>query len=256
MSTQRAAFNFSRCSLKWSIYSRQGAGDAGESNADTPETDMIVAKGFPTPSDRLKSAAPAFGLALLLTALVWLAAFQVLPPLDGMDALLNRVVFALKCVCAVLLFTFFMGVEAVSHERLTSAAFDPLAGQESQRLKVNVRYLQNTLEQAVLFVPGVFALAVYCDSGSSMRTVVASSLVWSLARLAFWIGYHLGPRHRVAGLVGVMQSMLVLLYVTSRFGYEVAGAIGAAAPIVLFVFAEIVLVRLTRRQASRAQVLV
>lgn len=213
---------------------------------------MIVAEVLPSPSGRLKAAAPAFGSALLLTALVWLAVFQVMPPLDGMEGLLNRLVFALKCVCTVLLFTLFMGVEAVSHERLASAAFDPLVGAESQRLKVNIRYLQNTLEQAVLFVMGLFMLAVYCDSGSSMRAVVASSLIWTLARLAFWIGYHLGPQHRVAGLVGVMQSMVVLLYVTSRFGYEIAGALGAALPIIFFVCAEILLITMTRRQASRA----
>ena len=189
--------------------------------------------------------------ALLLAGLIWLAAFQVLPPLDGMATPLDRLVFALKCICTVLLFTMLMGVEAVSHDRLASAAFDPLAGQESHRLKVYIRYLQNTLEQVVLFVPGVFALAVYCDSGSSMRAVVASSLVWALARLAFWIGYHLGPQHRVAGLVGAMQSMFVLLYVTARFGFEIAGAIGAAVPIILFVVAEIVLVWKARRQASR-----
>jgi hypothetical protein len=251
----RPRIDFSPCFL-WGSDCSQRGGDAGTPNINERETDMTNEDALPSPSSRLKTAAPAFGLALLLTGLIWLAAFQVLPPLDGMEAVLDRLVFALKCVCAVCVFTLLTAVEAVSHERLTSAAFDPLAGQESRRLKVNLRYLQNTLEQVVLFVPGVFTLAVYCDSGSSMRSVVAASFVWALARVAFWIGYHLGPQHRVSGLVGVMQSMLVLLYVTARFGFEVAGAIGAAAPIILFVCAEIVLVRETRRLPSQAQPLV
>jgi hypothetical protein len=42
--------------------------------------------------------------------------------------------------------------------------------------------------------------------------------------------------------------MIVLLYVSARFVYEVAGAIGAVVPIALFVIAEVTLVKLIGRQ--------
>lgn len=165
---------------------------------------------------------------------------------------LERLVFGLKCCGVAVLLTFLTGVEAVAHERLATDAFDPLAGSVTRRLKINARYLQNTLEQLAIFVPGLLVLAVYCDSGSSMRAVVATTLVWILARFAFWIGYHIDPRHRIAGLIGVVQSMLVLLYDASHFGYDLAGWPGAVTPLLLFAVIESVLIYVLKNASRRA----
>jgi hypothetical protein len=43
--------------------------------------------------------------------------------------------------------------------------------------------------------------------------------------------------------------MLVLLYISARIGYDIAGVIGALAPLVLFGCAEIILVVTTRPRA-------
>lgn len=197
---------------------------------------------------RVSVAAFQMAIAVIAAGLIWWACFQLLPPITGMDLTLDRMLFALKCAAIALLLTFLTGIEAVAHERLTSPAFDPLAGKESRRLLINLRYLQNTLEQVILFVPGLLLLAAYAEGGADMRAVVAASLVWTLARIAFWVGYHIGPQQRVAGLVGSAQSMIVLLYVCARFGYELAGAFGAAVPLTLFGLAEAVLVMTVRRR--------
>jgi len=109
----------------------------------------------------LYEIAIAFPAAIAL----WLATYYSLPPLSGMDDALARVIFALKCSCVAILFCFLTGIEAVAHERLRSPAIDPLAGYETRRMAVNLRYLQNTLEQLMLFVPGLLGLAVYCSDG-------------------------------------------------------------------------------------------
>ncbi len=165
-----------------------------------------------------------------------------------MDNTPARLVFALKCSCVAVLFCFVTGIEAVAHERLRSAAIDPLSGYETRRMRVNLRYLQNTLEQLVLFAPGVLGLAVYCSDGRSMRGVVGTTVVWIVARVAFWIGYHRSSAQRSFGAPGMMLSILVLLYVCARFGYETAGLLGAIAPLVIFGGAEVVLVWATRPQ--------
>ncbi|MGI9024163.1 MAG: hypothetical protein ACR2GP_00990 [Burkholderiaceae bacterium] len=64
--------------------------------------------------------------------------------------------------------------------------------------------------------------------------------------MTFWIGYHRGAQYRGAGLVGMVQSMLVLLYVCARFGYDTAGIAGAAALLVLFGVMEACLVYMSR----------
>ncbi|MGA8398987.1 MAG: MAPEG family protein [Stellaceae bacterium] len=179
--------------------------------------------------------------ALVVGGALWLATFYLLPPLSGMNDVLPRLVFAEKCSCIAVLFCLVMGVEAVAHERLSSPAFDPLVGYETRRLRVNLRYLQNTLEQLAVFLPGLFGLAIYCDSGTAMRAVPATTVVWVVARIAFWVGYHHSAGDRGIGGPGMMLGMLVLLYDCARFGFEIAGVAGIATIIVLFIAGEALL---------------
>jgi uncharacterized MAPEG superfamily protein len=153
------------------------------------------------------------GIALPLAALVWLAIDLLTPPLKGMEDLAVRMLFTTKCFCTAVLFCLVGGVEAVAHERLSSPAFDPLSGFKTHRLEVNQRYLQNTLEQTVIFGAALFGLAIYSPTGSEMRAVTATTIVWILARFAFWIGYHKSAAMRGIGAPGVALVLAVLLYV-------------------------------------------
>jgi len=168
------------------------------------------------------------------------------PVLDGMDQPVARLVFALKCSALAVLFTLVPGVEAVAHERLVSPAFDPLAGHETKRMRVNQRFLQNTLEQTVVFLVGLLGLAAYMEDGNQMRAVLATAVVWTLARLAFWGGYHLGSTWRVLGAPSMLLGQLVLGYVGLRVGYDAAGERGAWAVLVAFLLFEALLFWVTR----------
>jgi len=192
-----------------------------------------------------RSGLVSIAVSLAVGVVLWLAIYRLLPPLTGMEDLLARLVLALKCGCVAVLFSLVLGVEAVAHERLNSPAFDPLVGYETRRLRVNLRYLQNTLEQIVVFLPSLLGLAVYSADGSAMRAVPATAVVWIVARLAFWVGYHISAAQRGIGAPGMALSMLILLYVCARFGFEIAGISGAAAIVVLFLAAEAVLFRMT-----------
>jgi uncharacterized MAPEG superfamily protein len=185
--------------------------------------------------------------------LLWLGVAYLAPPLPGMDSLGGRMLFALKCCCIAALFCLVTGVEAVAHERLSSPAFDPLAGFETRRLRVNQRYLQNTLEQIVVFIVALFGLAAYCPGGAAMRAVLATAVVWVLARFAFWLGYQQSAAMRGLGAPGMALSMIVLLYVAARIGYEVGGGVGAAVPVVAFLVIEAFLFRATRPSSSADQ---
>ncbi len=173
-------------------------------------------------------------VAFPVTAALWLGCYHLLPSLAGMDDPLARLRFALNCCCVATLLCFVTGIEAVAHERLQSSAIDPLAGFETRRLKINLRYLQHTLEQLMVFVPGLLGLAFYCSNGAAMRAVVATTATWIVGRAGFWIGYHYDSQYRAVGAPGMAQSMIVLLYVCARFGHDVAGSAGAIAPLVVF----------------------
>lgn len=189
---------------------------------------------------RAERAQGMLGIAasLLLSAALWYAIRFQVPLIEGMDEPVARLGFALKCAAVAVLFTLVLGIEAVAHERLVSPAFDPLAGHETRRMRVNQRFVQNTLEQTVVFVVGLLGLAVYLDDGSQMRAVLATAVVWVLGRWAFWAGYHLSATWRAVGAPSMLLGQLVLGYVGLRVGSDIAGTIGAAAVLVAFLLFE------------------
>lgn len=184
--------------------------------------------------------------ATVPAALLWYAIRFLVPPLEGVDGFEARMTFALKCAVVAVLFTLVLGVEAVAHERLQSPAFDPLGGKETRRLRVNQRYLQNTLEQAAVFLVGLFGLAAYMEDGRQMRAVLATAVVWTLARFAFWLGYHRSAAMRGLGAPGMLVSMLVLLYVAMRVGRDIAGPFGEWTMLAAFLLFEALLFWKTR----------
>lgn len=188
----------------------------------------------------------AIAVSSVVALLVWLVVRYFGPVIAGMEGLGARMLFALKCCAVATLFCLVTGVEAVAHERLQSAAFDPLAGHQTRRLQVNNRYLQNTVEQIIIFVVGLFGLAAYSADGDAMRAVLATTVAWVLARFAFWIGYHRSAAMRGLGAPAMMINLIMLLYVVVRISYEVAGTVGAFASLLVFSAIEAVLFWTTR----------
>lgn len=197
-----------------------------------------------------RSGIAAIAVSIAVGLALWLAMRWWAPPVPAMETLGDRMVFALKCCAFATLFCLATGVEAVAHERLQSPAFDPLAGHETRRLRVNQRYLQNTMEQIVVFAVGLFGLAAYSADGAAMRAVEATTLVWVLTRFAFWIGYHKSAAMRGIGAPGMILSLLVLAYVVARAAYDLAGAAGAVGVIGGFLAIEAVLFWTTRDRAA------
>ena len=203
--------------------------------------------------EQRKSGMAAIAVSALAGVALWFAIDRLLPPLAGMEDLSARMLVALKCCALAALFCLFGGVEAVAHERLQSAAFDPLAGHETVRLRINKQYLQNTLEQFVLFAVGLFGLAAYSETGGAMRAVIATTAVWIAFRFAFWIGYHRSAAMRGMGAPGMVVGLLVLLYVCARIGGDMAGTAGAIAVVAAFLALEAVLFWGTRGRAPEAR---
>jgi hypothetical protein len=193
-----------------------------------------------------KSGMGAIAVSIAVSTALWFALYRYLPPLKGMDALDARMLVALKCLAVATLFALVAGVEAVAHERLQSAAFDPLAGHQTKRLQVNLRYLQNTLEQIVVFGVGLFGLAAYLTSGEAMRAVPATTVIWILNRYAFWIGYHRSAAMRGLGAPSMAVSLIMLLYVVARIGGDLAGTAGTVIAVGLYLAVEAVLFLKTR----------
>jgi len=178
---------------------------------------------------------------------LWVAAYRLLPGEAAARASADPFRFALGLTCVAVLLCLVAGVEAVAHRRLYSAAIDPLAGADPPAMKVDQRYLQQTLEQILVFAAGLFGLAAFAAPETAVRAIAATGTVWILSRWAFWIGYRRAARFRAPGLVGMVQSILVLLWVVWRFGSSIAGPVGGALPIALFLGIEALLVFQAKR---------
>jgi uncharacterized MAPEG superfamily protein len=213
-------------------------------------------RAFPKDSDwrreRRRGSLIILASAVLATAL-WLAIRNFASPIPGMLLASDRIAFAFKWWALAVLLCFATGIDAVAHERLQSPAFDPLSGHETTRLRVNLRYLQNTLEQLVMFTAGLFGLALYSDGGSGMRAVEATAAVWILFRFAFWIGYHRSAAMRSIGAPSIALSLIVLIYVGARISFDLGGTVGLVITLSLFSAIEAFLFWTTRWRKGQCE---
>jgi hypothetical protein len=92
----------------------------------------------------------------------------------------------------------------------TEKAEDPFAGAESRRWQVNQRVLQNTVEQSMIFVPALLALAARVEA-SQVRVLPVLTVVWCAGRLLFWVGYRIRPSLRGPGFEWTLYSSMVAL---------------------------------------------
>ena len=111
---------------------------------------------------------------------------------------LERILFGLKC-CAFSSLPLLVGIQVVANQRLYSSQINPMGGtQPSYRFQVNNRFVSNTAEQYLLLVAGTMGA---CATASiDLRFIFTMNLIYIVGRFLFWIGYHIEPTRRAAGM--------------------------------------------------------
>lgn len=156
-------------------------------------------------------------VTVLLMAAVAYGLNLAIPPMGNMDAVIDRLVLALKWDLLPLLALVF-GIFAVASKRAFTKANNPLIGVETARHRVHIRYLQNTLEQVVVYVLTTLIASIYLESGLAIRWIPISAISFFFFRMLFWAGYLKGWRYRAPGMVGTGFSYLPLLTYTLYCG--------------------------------------
>lgn len=108
---------------------------------------------------------------------------------------------------------FFVMVAVVGNARFNSEAIDPTLGKESHKMVVDGRVADNTLQQLLLFLVGVFALSVSLPA-ERLSIVAAVSITFVMVRIAFWIGYRIKPVYRAFGFASTAYMNLGMLVVS------------------------------------------
>lgn len=146
--------------------------------------------------DQKTVAVGATGGIAGMVLLVWLISTWMPQP-EVIDAPGNRLAYAIRWSVVAVLPLFAMLV-AVGNARFLSEAIDPTLGKESQKMVVDGRVADNTLQQFVCFLVGITALSVSVPIGW-ISVIPAVAITFVICRLVFWIGYRIHPLYRAPG---------------------------------------------------------
>ena len=133
---------------------------------------------------------------ILMVLLVWAISNLVGQPAFP-DTSGNRLSYAFRWSVVAVLPLFAMLV-AVGNSRFLSEAIDPTLGKESQKMIIDGRVADNTLQQFVCFVVGLAAVSVSVPL-AWLSIVPALAITFVICRIIFWIGYRIHPLYRAPG---------------------------------------------------------
>ena len=167
------------------------------------------------------SSTPVF----VLSVVSWYLLYRFLPSLENYG--FTALEAASFCAVVSALYSLCLMTEAIAHERLYTTSINPLSENPyaSERFQVNQRVLGQTVEQFLVYVPGLFGLAALA---CSCNVIVATALNWLLSRFVYWVAYHRDPLWRGIGLAGMAQSVVVLVIVSAIFAHKIGGYIAVA----------------------------
>ena len=155
----------------------------------------------------------ASGVALMVSG-VWTLT-RVLPQPVFTDVLAERIAYALRANVAALVPLFLMLI-TVGNSRFFGDAIDPTRQAESASMQIDGRVAGNTLEQTFGFAVASLALSTLVPF-EHLQIVWACTIVFVVARIAFWIGYRMNPLYRAPGFAATAYMNLGMIgYVLYR----------------------------------------
>lgn len=138
------------------------------------------------------------------------AAYAILPPLQGLEEESARLLLAVRWLLVAMI-PYAAVCMAIASARFFEGAHNPLLGGESERLKIQCRVMQNTLEQLVWFALCVMALATYLEPAQA-RLIPIVCTFFALARFVYWWGYlRSGTLGRAPGVQFTFSLNILLL---------------------------------------------
>jgi len=145
---------------------------------------------------------------------VWLLTSYLPQPMIA-DAVAERLAYALKANTVALVPLFVMFI-VIGNSRFLSDAIDPTRRAESRTMDIDGRVADNTLQQNFVFVVASLALSTVVPL-QCLQVVWACTIVFVVARCAFWFGYRKNPLYRAPGMSATAYMNLgMILYVLFR----------------------------------------
>jgi uncharacterized membrane protein YecN with MAPEG domain len=115
------------------------------------------------------------------------AAYALVRPVVGWTEPVDRLINALRWLLVAVV-PYVAVCLTILYQRYAEGAHNPLLRDESQRLQIHCRVMQNTLEQLLWFVLCVLPMSTYL-SPSEARLIPIVCVFFAVARLVYWWGY-------------------------------------------------------------------
>jgi uncharacterized membrane protein YecN with MAPEG domain len=114
-------------------------------------------------------------------------AYAIVPPLPGMEEANARLLLAVRWLLVALI-PYAAVCIVIAAARFVEGSHNPLLGADSERLRIQCRVMQNTLEQLVWFALCLVPLATYLQPAQA-RLIPIVCTFFALARFVYWWGY-------------------------------------------------------------------
>ena len=129
----------------------------------------------------------------------------------------SRLAYAVCCSTPMIL-SLFAGIAMVGNKRALSSAVNPLSGHEDI-VQVDKNYVLNTLEQFVIALTLMLTVAAYTDGLQVLRLLPVYSMVFTVGRILFWIGYSMHPLYRTTGMSMTLVSCYVMFGIVLYYSW-------------------------------------
>lgn len=179
------------------------------------EGDVREAEAGASPTMRRGLSVLLWGCGAAGAVLGWLALLPLMPAEGAASSVavrLGRAAVALLPGAAALAAMVLTQMLA----RAATGRVDPTAGADPAFLVVNQRCISNTVEQFLIFIPALLALAAVAP-GPRMAEISALGVVFAASRLVFWLGYLADPVARAPGMVATVTCNAAALLAAAWF---------------------------------------
>jgi hypothetical protein len=160
-----------------------------------------------TRDQKIVAVGAASGVATMVVAVAGI--YHLWPSNPDLADVSSRLAYALQAN-AIAAVPLLLGIITVGNNRFLSEAIDPTIQKGDIATQINSRFVENTMQQFILFLVATTALSANL-SPAQMRIIAAATIVFVIARIAFWIGYRIQPIYRAFGMAATAYLNVGLL---------------------------------------------
>ena len=121
----------------------------------------------------------------------------------------DRLAYAATWLLPIAIVLFAMA-SATGFGRAVTRSGDPTVGADHRYVDISRRVLTNTVEQSLVFALAALTMAAVTPAGQ-LGLLGSLTILFVIARVAFWIGYLIHPFYRYAGFALTAEINVVIL---------------------------------------------